>query len=210
MENRKHLPKDLDHGNGIGFEDEGDQGHGHDEDIQQVEGIPAEGALVKDEAEDDDFESDLDSEDGREEVVEVIEHGVSAGVGLEGIFCGQHGGGYEDTNEDTIGEIAVVDDLVTEHSKGVGVAEDEQGRRLRDGFGRRGSWQFAHPPRPGRDQLLLAGLFVSSRLLVLPFSLIFEFFLILVQFLLVFFLLGLSHRLGVGQIIDGDSQEDIE
>ena len=58
-------------------EHEGDEAHSDHSQVQHVEAAPAEAARVEEEAIGDDFEKTLDSEDGGEEVVEVVEDLVS-------------------------------------------------------------------------------------------------------------------------------------
>ncbi len=54
-------------------EEDGDERDGDDEQVEQVESGPAEGAGVQDEAVGDHLEEHLDGEDRREEVVEVVQ-----------------------------------------------------------------------------------------------------------------------------------------
>ena len=65
--------KDFDDRNGAGTESEGNERHADDEQVEKVESGSAEGSLVEDHSVGDDFQSDLDGEDGREKVVEMIQ-----------------------------------------------------------------------------------------------------------------------------------------
>ena len=53
---------------------EGDERDGDDEQIEEVESGPAERSRMEDEPVGDDLEAHLDGEDGREEVVEVVQN----------------------------------------------------------------------------------------------------------------------------------------
>ena len=64
--------EDLEEADTAASED-GDEGHGHDHDVQDVEGGAAEGALVEQEAVRDQLQAALAREDCREHVVEISE-----------------------------------------------------------------------------------------------------------------------------------------
>ena len=55
-------------------EDEGDEGDGDDEHVQQVEAAPTESVFVQDEPVGDDLQDQLDGEDGGEKVVKIVEN----------------------------------------------------------------------------------------------------------------------------------------
>ena len=94
-------------------EHEGDEAHSDHSQVQHVESAPAEAAGVEEEAIGDDFEKTLDSEDGGEEVVEVVEDLVSLWVGVERVLGGEHDTGDEDAEEDQVTKVSVVTQPVT-------------------------------------------------------------------------------------------------
>ena len=55
-------------------EDKGYEGDGDDEHVKQVEAAPTESVFVQDEPVGDDLQNQLDSEDGREKVVKIVEN----------------------------------------------------------------------------------------------------------------------------------------
>ena len=55
-------------------EDEGYEGDGDDQHVEQVEPAPTESVFVQDEPVGDDLQNQLDSEDGGEKVVKIVEN----------------------------------------------------------------------------------------------------------------------------------------
>ena len=61
-------------------EDEGYEGDGDDEHVEQVEPAPTESVFVQDEPVGNDLEDQLDGEDGGEKVVKIVENLQEKGI----------------------------------------------------------------------------------------------------------------------------------
>ena len=109
-----------------GASEDGDQRHGDDHDIKDIEGNATESAFVEEKPIRDEFESALKREHGGEEVVKLAEDDVDVRLGSERILASQEGGGHKDTDQDDVRDNWMGLDLPAEHSEGIGLTEDEE------------------------------------------------------------------------------------
>ncbi len=119
-------------------EDERNERHGHDQDVEQVESRPAKRPRVQDKPVRYDLQADFNGEDGREEVIEIVQdleqnvivtsgfedcdcesYFVPFGIGIERVLGGQHGGRHHDTDQDDISEVGVIADKMAHDTKPV-------------------------------------------------------------------------------------------
>ena len=62
-----------------------------DQQIEQIEGRPTEGAVVEQKSIRDDLQHQFNGENGCEKVIEVVENLISFGIRVQRILGGQHG-----------------------------------------------------------------------------------------------------------------------
>ena len=103
------------------------KGNADDENVQQVEAGSHEGVLVEKKSVGHDFDADFHGEDGREDVVEVVENVIARRIGAHRVFGGQHAGRDHDAGEDDVGKDGVIADVVTPHAEFVRRRKDEKG-----------------------------------------------------------------------------------
>ena len=67
----------------------GNQGTRDDNAVHDIPHVSQVGSGVKEKAQVENFDQALDGKDGREAIIEVLEHQISGVIFLDGIFCRQ-------------------------------------------------------------------------------------------------------------------------